>query len=166
PLDPSVPLRLEPLGTPIRSVRMWTSALAPNPRGGWNFITQAYEHKSNTPTEFIVVDLSAGTFTTSEGTPGAYAVSKFQVKSQLRAANGRIFFPLSGMGLAYYDPTTETVKELPPVLDPHGPDQIIYDPKFGPAARLYAGTQRNGPPTILQIDPDTLKTRVQLPDGT
>jgi hypothetical protein len=159
-LDPKAPLQVELVGEPVHSVRTWTTALAPNPRGGWNFITQAWEVGSATPPEYVIVDLEANTYTLMEGSYGAYAVSKYQVKNELRAANGRIFFPLAGARLAYYDPAQEVINDLGSVVEPGAPDKILYDAKFGPDGMLYAGTQSRDLPTIVQIDPDTLKTRV------
>lgn len=159
-LDPAAPLRVELLGSQVRSARAWTSAVVPNARGGWNFITQSWEHGSQDPPEWVVVDLQTGATKLFDAPRNEYAVNKFQVRTQLRAPNGRVFFPLSDMGLAYYEPADETVKVLPPVITPPGPDKIIFDAKLGPDGMLYAGTQSNRLPTIVQIDPKTLKTRV------
>src|SRR5262249_9507001 len=64
---------------PVRAARAWTTALAPNPRGGWNFITQIYEHGSGSPTEWIVLDLASGKQTVTEGPAGAYANTNYQI---------------------------------------------------------------------------------------
>jgi outer membrane protein assembly factor BamB len=160
PLDPEVPLRVEALGTPVRSSRAWTTALVPNARGGWNFIAQSWELHSHDPPEYVVVDLEAGTSKATDAPKSGYANSNYQVANQLRAANGRVFFPLSDTGLDYYDPKDETVKHIPPVIPPSGPDKILYFATFGPDGMLYAGTQSNALPTIVQIDPNKLTTRV------
>src|SRR5262249_38316498 len=123
-LDPHVPLRLTSVGAPVQSARAWMSALVPNPRGGWNFITQSWELGSDKPPEYVVVDLEAGTYTLMDAPGDGYAVNKFKVRNQLRAPNGRVFFPLSDVGLAYYDPTDETVKDVPAILPSGGPDKI------------------------------------------
>jgi hypothetical protein len=60
---------------PVRAARAWTTALAPNARGGWNFITQTYEYESGAPTEFVVLDLASGKQTTSLGPPAIHANS-------------------------------------------------------------------------------------------
>lgn len=159
-LDPRLPLRVEALGPPVRSARSWTTALVPNARGGWNFVTQLLELGSDTPPEYVVVDLVTGTSSVTDAREHRFANSNFQVRNQLRATNGRVFFPMSAMGLAYYDPTDETVKDLPAVMSPSGPDKIIYSAQFGPDGMLYGGTQSSGLPTIVQIDPDKLTSRV------
>lgn len=159
-LDPLAPLRVEALGSPVRASRTWTSALVPNKRGGWNFITQSLEQGSGNPPEWIVLDLDTGSFTATEG-PRRYAGSNYQVRNQLRAPNGRVFFPLSETGVAYYDPDDEKVKDLPPVISsPRNDDKVIFSAEFGADGMLYGGTQSNSLPTIVQIDPVKLKTRV------
>ncbi len=160
PLDPHAPLRLTMLGAPVRSSRTWTTALVPNARGGWNLITQTWELGSSDPPEFVIIDLAAGKYTVTDAARNDYAVSKYQVRNELRAPNGRVFFPLSGAHLAYYDPTDETIKDVPPVLPPGEPDKSIYSAVFGPDGMLYGGTQTKGLPTIVQIDPNTLTSKV------
>src|SRR5262245_24926393 len=97
---------------PVRAARTWTTALAPNARGGWNFITQTYERGSGSPTEWIVLDLASGKQTVTEGPTGVYANTNYQIAEQLRAGNGRIFFPESDDHIAYYDPADESVKQI------------------------------------------------------
>jgi hypothetical protein len=157
--DPNAPVQVESLGVPVRASRAWTTALAPNKRGGWNFITQAFEEKSGTPTEFVVVDLQSGKYTITEGPRGTNANSNFRIKNQLRAPNGRIFFPESGMEMAYYDPADETVKQLGKLINPPGDDHFVHSAVFGPDGKLYGGTESKGLPTVIQIDPDTLAVR-------
>ena len=159
-LDPRLALRVESLGSPVRSSRTWTTALVPNARSGWNFITQSWELHSHDPVEFVVVDLEAGTSSVTDAPQKRYANSNYQFSNQLRALNGRVFFPLSDTGVDYYDPTDETVKHLPPVITPPGPDKALYYATFGPDGMLYGGTQSNALPTIVQIDPNKLTTRV------
>lgn len=143
------------LGEPVRSARAWTMALVPNARGGWNFITQTYEYPSNNPTEFVVLDLATGKQTITEGPPGIYANSNYQLAEQLRAPNGRVFFPMLENHIAYYDPVDETVKMLGKIAP--GDDKLIYRMVFGPDGKLYGGTQSNGLPLVFVLDPDTLK---------
>jgi hypothetical protein len=159
-LDPRQPLRIDSLGSPVRSSRTWTTALVPSSRGGWNFITQSWELHSSSPVEYVVAQLDTGHFTLIDAPHTGYANSNFQVRNQLRAPNGRVFFPLFGTGFAYYEPADETVKTLPPVISPPGPDVMIYSAMFGSDGMLYGGTQSNALPTIVQIDPNTLTSRV------
>lgn len=157
--DPDAPVLVDTIGAPIRSARTWTTALAPNARGGWNLIAQTYETNAVTPTEWTILDLATGKTKSVEGTSRMYAVQKYQVKNQLRAPNGRIFFPEVEVRMAYYDPADETVHELGPILEPRGNNRTIYASVFGPDGKLYMGTQSDTLPTILQFDPDTLKTK-------
>lgn len=162
PYTPAATAQLEALGSPIRSARMWATGLAPNKHGGWNFITQAYEFKSKTPSEFFVVDLDTGKTNVTEGAPKLYTNKKFQIKNQLTAPNGRIFFPELDAAMAYYDPTDETVKELGTLIDPKERQKSFYQATWGPDGKLYLGTQSGTGvlPMIVQLDPDTLKARV------
>jgi hypothetical protein len=159
-LDPSLPLDHVALGAPIVSARTWASALAPNARGGWNFITQAYELHAETPTEYVVVDLDSGHTTRTYGTPKIYTNANFVVGRELRAGNGRVFFPAALTHVAYYEPSEERVKELGPLIDPLGDDRDFYQGSFGSDGMLYLGTQSNGLPTIVQLDPDRLTSRI------
>ena len=142
---------------PVRVARAWTTALAPNARGGWNFITQTYEHGSGAPSEWIVLDLASGKQRATEGLAGVYANSNYQIAEQLRAPGGRIFFPEADGHMAYYDPRSETVEQLAPL--PPG-DPLIFRAAFGPDGQLYGGTQSTGLPTVFRLDPDTLRTTV------
>jgi hypothetical protein len=38
-------------GVPVVTSRSWTTGLAPNPRGGWNFITESYPYQDPRPPE-------------------------------------------------------------------------------------------------------------------
>jgi hypothetical protein len=151
----SRPFSVKSLGEPVRSARAWITALAPNPRGGWNYLTQTYEYPSNNPTELVVLDLTTGKQTTTEGPPGIYANSNYQM-GQLRAANGRVFWPALSNHIFYYDPKTERMNVLPNVIE--GDDKAIYKMVFGPDGKLYGGTQSNGTslPSVFVLDPDTL----------
>lgn len=163
PPAPTSPPQVAPPGElvsePMRVARAWTTALAPNKRGGWNFITQTYEYESKTPTEFVVLDLLTGKQSVFEGPAAVYANSNYQVAEQLRAANGRIFFPEINNQIAYYDPTDESVNQVGK-LDNGSGDKLVFRVVFGPDGQLYAGTQSNGLPTIFQLDPDTLQYTV------
>jgi hypothetical protein len=149
----------EAITVPVRVARAWTTALAPNARGGWSFITQTYEYESGAPTEFVVLDLASGKQTVSEGPAAVYANSNYQVAGQLRAANGRIFFPELDNQMAYYDPADETVKQVGK-LDTGAADKLVFRVVFGPDGKLYGGTQSAGLPTVFRLDPDTLRYQV------
>lgn len=156
-------LRTEKLAQPIRSARAWTTALAPNPRGGFNFITQLWEYPSTEPTEYVVVDLQTGKARVFEGPMGegyAYANAMYNPENQVRAPNGRIFFGEYGNRISYYDPADETIKQLGRVLDNSNEDRFPYHFVFGPDGMLYLGTQGNRLPTLVRLDPDTLQWKV------
>lgn len=151
-LVPSATIASERVATPVRSSRLWTTALAPNKRGGWNLIAMAYElHGAATP-EFIVGDLETGAQHSTPGLPEIYANTNYQIENQVRAENGRIFFPEADGHLAYYDPDDERVHQLDRVV----PDKLMYKLVFGPDGQLYGGTQADGLPTLFRIDPATL----------
>jgi hypothetical protein len=160
PTNPSV-LKTEVVSTPVRAERAWSTALAPNARGGYNFITQLLQVGSGKPAEYVVLDLQSGKYTVSEGREGGYTNSNYQIRGQARAKNGRIFFAENGGFVTYYDPKDEKVHDLGLVADPKT-NTFIYRWEFGPDGKLYGGTQSPGkiPPTIVQIDPETLAYRV------
>jgi hypothetical protein len=153
-------IKTQLVSTPVSSARAWSTAIAPNERGGWNFITQVYENKSNTATEYVVLDLQTGKYTVTEGAPGQYTNSNYQWNGQVRAANGRIFFSELNNGIAYYEPKDEAIKSLGQVIDPKDGDKIIFRLEFGPDGKLYGSTQSNGLPAVVQIDPETLEHKV------
>ncbi|NUN92517.1 MAG: hypothetical protein HUU04_01910 [Verrucomicrobiae bacterium] len=158
--DEAAMLRTEKVAQPIRSARAWMSAVAPNARGGFNFITQLWEYPSADPTEYVVLDLQTGQARIFEGPKGqgyTYANGHYQTGNQVRAPNGRIFFGEYGNRLSYYEPADETVKSLGKVLDDANRDRFPYQMVFGPEGKLYLGTQSDRLPTIVQIDPETLQ---------
>jgi hypothetical protein len=154
-------LKTEVVSTPVHAARSWSTALAPNARGGWNFITQYYQYHSSKPAEYVVLDLQSGKYTITEGRVGGYTNSNYQWRGQAQAASGRIFFSEAGSFITYYDPKDEKIHEIGQVADPKI-HTFIYRWVFGPDGKLYGGTQSNGknPPVIVQIDPDTLQHRV------
>lgn len=158
PASPEI--QTERVCVPVRSSRAWSTALAPNGRGGFNFITQLYEVKSSKPTEYVVLDLQTGKFKVTERPSSQYTNSNYQHANEARARNGRIFFSELRNVVTYYDPTDESIKELGQVIDPSKGDTIIFRMEFGPDGKLYGSTQAKDLPTVVQIDPDTLKWKV------
>ncbi len=158
--DPKHPLQTEWLATPVRASRAWSTALAPNARGGWNFITQVFEFRSGSPSEFVVLDLETGKSTTFEGPTEIYTNNNYQIANEVRAKNGRIFFPELETNVAYYDPTDESVKQLGRMVDPVGANKSIYKLVFDHAGKLYGATLSTARPTVFELDPDTLAHRV------
>src|SRR5690606_24760155 len=61
--DAAVPiLTTKVVSSPVSSARYWSTAVAPNARGGWNFITQHFQANSGKVAEYVVVDLDTGKF--------------------------------------------------------------------------------------------------------
>lgn len=154
----TAPLAETSIGTPVRSSRAWVNALAPNARGGWNFITQIYEYHSPDPVEWFVIDLDTGKYTVAQRQTGIYA--RTQIKNEILAANGRIFFPENETFMDYYDPADETLKQLGRIVDPPGDNKFIYRLELGSDGKLYGGTQSNKLPVVFQLDPETLAVKI------
>lgn len=152
-------LRSPVISEPVQASRTWATALVPNARGGWNFITQAYEYESANPTEFVVLDLETGNQTVSEGPTGIYTNTNYQFAEQARARNGRVFLPQLSNWMSYYDPVDEQVKSVGRISD-SAEDKLIFRVVFGPDGKLYGGTQTSGLPMVFSLDPDTLESEV------
>lgn len=163
---------MKSLGVPVKSVRIWVDGLSPNPRGGHNVIFQAFNSLGYLKREgpprtdgnplWVVVDLETGKCRTQEDLPGQ-AIQKYHVNDQLRAANGRLFFPTVGNGFVWYDPSTETLKAVPPLAPlksgQAGPS-FFYRVVMGPDGLIYGSTQSNDGYAHLGIlNPDTLETK-------
>jgi hypothetical protein len=162
-------LKTELLATPVRSARAWSTALAPNMRGGWNFITQLYEYKSGLPSEYVVLDLQNGKYSIMGRPAGQITNSNYQASNQIRAANDRIFFSeYSASGskndntVTYYDPKDEKVKVLGQVIPDGSGDDFIYRWQMGADGMLYGSTQAKfgSLPSVVRINPETLEYKV------
>ena len=155
-------------GIPVVSSRQWASALSPNAAGdGWNYIAPTYNLHDINPVQWnIIKDLTgvhgAPTETTSQTLSGMYPNELFKSSNQLRAANGRIFFPCFQNYIAYYEPTLETVSLIGPVIEtpptePHT-STIPYSASFDAAGILYFATQESSsrPSCVFSLNPTTL----------
>lgn len=156
-------------GTPIVSSRQWTYALSPNPRGGWNYIVQSYNYQTTSPCEWVVLkDLTtAPTEQIFETPSGIYANHQFCYPKQLRAANGRIFFPLILNNFAYYDPAAESVHQVGPIaenppINLHASEQFFSCMFDATGQTLYFGTEESQyrPAMICSVNTDTLVVTV------
>lgn len=176
------------VATPVVTARQWATALAPRNSSGWKFVTQSYNVPDDVPTQWVLIDIEDGVVTLQDALNQIYSNTNFQVASantlitttnQLRAANGRIFFPEAatpGIGnddevnIAYYDPSDEQIHQLPAVVDPGGERQsIIYQMVFGNSgATMWGGTQSaiGSVPMIFDLDPATLATSFVCNVGT
>lgn len=174
--------------TPVVTSRQWSTGLAPRNGGGWMFITQAFNYDNDVPTEWITIQIEEGVVTVTEGPNRIASNTNFQVPSantlvttsnQLRAPNGRIFFPEfatpgpgfdDAVNVAYYDPTDELIHQLPEIVDPTGDRQaIVYQMVFNRlGTALYGGTQSQigNTPMIFQLDPVTLVATYLASVGT
>lgn len=152
-------------GIPVSSSRQWTTGLARNAANtGWNYIVCAFDGAAGVPVEWVVISDLTGTPTQAiyNGPTHLYATSTFQIYNQLRAPNGRIFFPLFGPATAYYDPTDEQVHQLgqiteSPAQNPNA-STAFYSSSFDTAGLLYLGSQEsaNRPACIVVTNPTTL----------
>jgi hypothetical protein len=111
----NTPITLSPLGTPVKTSRLWTDALVPRAGDGWNWIGQFYNYRDALPTEWVVINLEGVVAPQhyfddpyTVGDRGHYANENFGISNQLRAANGRIFFPAYSGWWWYYDPAIRT----------------------------------------------------------
>ena len=169
------PLTLSPLGKPVVTSRLWTDALVPRAGGGWNWIGQFYNYPNDHPTEWVVMNLETGVpHIAVEVLPphvkrGHYANEKFGIRNQLRAPNGRVFFPAISAWWWYYDPTTGTVVNGGRVQG--STDSVLYSMVFNhDGSMLYGGTlgtsQSAHLPEVLTIDPVTLNVTPLCPVGS
>jgi hypothetical protein len=163
------------LVTPVFNSRQWTTALAPNNVGGWNFITQCYNYPTLDPSQWVVDHLETGAYTSDVGPNGIASNTNFQINTALqangpaRAANGRIFFPLSSpsdnqIRMAYYEPATEHVVQLPNLMIPGGnTSSAVFSFVFNHTGSLcYGGTQAQigSLACLFSLDPVTLAETV------
>ena len=148
----------EEIGTPVESSRQWTTGLAPN-GDGWNYIAQGYLYPSESPTEWAVVSLETGAATIYEGPTGYFANVVYSAdhaefagdQRQLRASDGRIYWPLRYTRIAYYDPADQQVKHLSAIVDPVNDanplspgNEIMRAAVFGQDGHIYGSTQVRG----------------------
>lgn len=152
-------------GIPVALSRQFTTALSRNAANtGWNYIAGIFSGGVGALVEWPVVSDLTGTPSTTiyDGPTHIYPSLLYQVPNQLRAANGRIFFPLFGPATAYYDPTDEQVHQLGTITEtpPQNPNAstTFYSAIFDVAGLLYMGTQEsaNRPCMIVVTDPTTL----------
>ena len=163
-------LNLTSLGTPVTAARTWATGITDD---GY-FIIQTYNYPDDVATEWWVFNLGAGTVDLVEGPNGIFSNSNFQCgattpsfsdadgANQLRASNGRIFFPLRGLNWAYYEPADHLIHTLDEISDPGSSHAIIYNATFGADGLIYASTQTDSGqdtlPAVISLDPDTLAT--------
>ncbi|MBA3841167.1 MAG: hypothetical protein H0X39_00850 [Actinobacteria bacterium] len=153
-------------GIPVSVSRQFTTALSRNAANtGWNYISGCFDGGVGVPVEWAVVSNLTGTApvtTLYNTTTHLYPSLLYQYTNQLRAANGRIFFPLFGPSTAYYDPTDEQIHELAQITESpaQNPDAstTFYSAIFDTAGLLYMGTQEsaNRPACIVVTNPTTL----------
>jgi hypothetical protein len=181
--EPELPvLKVETVATPAITSRLFTSALAPNTRGGWNWIGQFENYiptadnrqetvqlptgqhyisypdtKARPEAEWVVADLAKGTYKVVNwpGFNGVYGGAL--------AENGRVFFLVDYAQVYYYDPVEETVKPLGRVCDdlPAWRSWSGWQCVVGPDGMIYAAAQTmNGLTQLLRLNPDTLEYKV------
>lgn len=148
-------------GIPVISLRQSMSAVSPNAaNNGWNFIV-VYGGKHNWTA--VIKNLTTSPSVTQIETLGSiYGNSIFNsVAKQLRAQNGRIFFPYVRNFTGYYDPVTEAFTQIGPVVEvpPINPNAstIFYAASFDVGGLLYFATQESQkrPSCIVVTDTTT-----------
>ena len=172
-------LQVETVATPAITSRLFATAVAPNPRGGWNWIgqfenyipTQAnrmetvqlptgqhylkyLDTKARPEAEWVIADLEKGTYKVVNW-PGFNSQYSGAV-----AENGRVFFLVDYAQIYYYDPTEETVKPLGRVCDSLAAWRSWsgWVCVVGPDGMIYAAAQTsNGLTQLLRLNPDTLE---------
>ncbi|MCC7517873.1 MAG: hypothetical protein IT578_01675 [Verrucomicrobiae bacterium] len=179
---PGPQLKVETLGIPVVTSRMFTWALAPNTRGGWTFIGEfmnfrrtnkakhkvdlgngrfylAYDDLKERPeAEWLVADLQAGTYKISNW-PGFHVGSNSGCR--VLAENGRVFFGVDYAQVHYYDPAEDTIKTLGTVKNDIVELRCFYQMILGPDGMVYAASQStNGRATIMRLNPDTLEYKL------
>ena len=158
-------------GVQVVSARQWVTGLSLNAAGtGWNFISATWPGGTGPIAWHVIKNLTTSpTQVDYNTTTHNYPNQLFSVdtthtnQKQLRAQNGRIFFPLFANHMAYYEPTTEAIVELPavpaevPPIDPNA-STVPYSASFDTAGMLYFATQesQNRPSYVFSIDPVTL----------
>jgi hypothetical protein len=177
--DDPPPLTAEKLATPVVTSRMFVSAVAPNPRGGWNLIGQFMNYYGTTDREKRAVDLANGrfylAFADTKSRPEAeWAIvgletgqtrivnwPGFHSTTSCLAGNGRVFFSVDHGHIYYYEPAEETVKPLGRVADDIAELRIFYKLIVGPDGMVYGSSQStNGVAMLLRLNPDTLDFQV------
>lgn len=141
-------------GIPILTARQWTSLLSPNANNtDWNFIVEYWAGGVNLPVWTAVIkNFTTNPVVTQYSTlTHVYANTLYNVSigknGQIRALNGRIFIPQFANYTTYYDPITEDIYQIGPIvetppIDPNA-STILYSAKFDVAGLLYFGTQES-----------------------
>jgi len=95
------------------------------------------------------MDLNANSCAVTKkiGSGYGYTNSNYQYTNQVRTGNGRIFFAEYNGIVSYYDPISESIKDIGVVTT----DPVIYKFASSLDGLLYAGTQSKGvtPPSII-----------------
>lgn len=174
---PSTALKVEKLGAPVVTSRLFTGGVAPNSRGGWSFIGQFMNYRSTgnkeketrpLPTgqhyliyknlaerpeaEWLVGDLQTGKYKLIR-LPGFHSGI-----TPCLAGNGRLFFSVDYAHLYYYEPAEGTVKILGRVCDDIVQLRNFYKLLLGPDGLVYGSAQTTSGVTVLiRLNPDTLE---------
>ena len=151
-------------GPQVVTNRQWTTALSPNAANdGWNYVAATFFDVPDLVEWEVIKDLTTAPVQTNYGTTThQYPNILFGYYNQLRAANGRIFFPLFANAFGVYRPDTEDVISIGPFLEspPINPNAstIPYSGSFDTAGMLYFATQEsaNRPSCVVRVNPTTL----------
>jgi hypothetical protein len=153
-------------GVPVTSCGQYATLLSPNlAEDGWNYIVCATNGGAGVPIDWYVIKnltttpIETDFQTTTHRGPSANT----QIFNQLRASNGRIFVPTGESAIVYYEPTDESIQELPaivetPPVDPNA-STGFYSASFGTTGnKIYLGTYESysRPACIVELDTATL----------
>lgn len=157
-------------GSPVVITRQWNTGLAPSADGTkWNFIALVGTGEVDPYQAIVVKDLTGSpSVSVYDGPSGIYANSlgAFGYLSNLRAANGRIFWPMFRNYTAVYDPATESVSIIGPFVENPAiypaASTIPYSACFDTAGVLYFATQESQkrPSCVVSTDPEALTQSV------
>lgn len=159
------------LGTPVNTSRLWTTGLVPrvSKPDEWLLIQCYSNDPQPQPAEWNVLNLTTGAQTLDQDNPdpgkrGKPGSGQYPRKHQLRAPNGRIFWPAASVYHWVFDPTTERVTSMGRMPSGNGvvvTDAAGYSAQFNETgSMLYGGTTAAGGtdlrPMVYKINPVTL----------
>jgi hypothetical protein len=168
-------LQVQTVAKPVATSRLFSTALGPNRRGGYNWIGQFMNYKFTTDKEKVRVDLGNGRhylaykdtsirpeaeWVVLDLQTGKYRIFDwpgFHAGAACAAGNGRVFFSVDYGQIYYYEPTDETIKPLARIHEDLRVLRGFYRLQTGPDGMVYGSSQStNGLASIIRINPDSL----------
>jgi len=154
-------VKIQDLGIPLYSSRLFCHGLTKNKKDEPLFIGNFYNYNPEISAEWFVLNLKTGEQKTFNRTGYSFGHIAGPDK-QLYHKNGRIFFPSAECYINYYEPETESMASIGPFLNPRkGGYRIFFRSAFGRDGYLYCSTQAsNSESAVIRIDPDTLEVKI------